>query len=147
MQVLKSCTRRGRLASLAPWHIASCKRGHTTCQTFLTFLGPYSDCQGYSGHFRGLFWGSFQVAKVNLPTFLWGFASSISWRLTPKYLSGSSQERRFAQTTWTILKLPIALAASDRCYQSILDLDILLVTSLSSYSYLTSKSGYSNITS
>ena len=70
----KKLHRGGEASQFGPWHIASCKPGHTGCQTFrVTFLGPNSDCQGYSGHFRGLFWGFVHVAKVNLLTFFLGF--------------------------------------------------------------------------
>ena len=60
---------RGEASQFGPCYIGSCKRGHTDCQTFLTFLDPNSDCQGYSGHFLGLFWGCVWAAKVNLLTF------------------------------------------------------------------------------
>ena len=108
------------LASLAPGTLLLAKEKDADCQSFLTFLGPNSDCQGYSGHFLGLFWGCVQPAKVNLLTFFWAFASSISSRLIPKYLSGSRKGRKSAQTTWTIRKLPTALVPLDRCCQSIL---------------------------
>ena len=62
----------GRLASLAPGTLFLAKEDMWMCQSFLTFLGPNSDCQGYSGHFLGLFWGGARAAKVNLLTFFWG---------------------------------------------------------------------------
>ena len=74
----------GRLASLAPGTLFLAKEDMWMCQSFLTFLGPNSDCQGYSGHFLGLFWGGARAAKVNLLTFFWGFASSISSKLIQK---------------------------------------------------------------
>ena len=84
LQVRKSCTHGGRLASLAPGTLFLAKEDMWMCQSFLTFLGPNSDCQGYSGHFLGLFWGGARAAKVNLLTFFWGFASSISSKLIQK---------------------------------------------------------------
>ena len=110
----------GRLASLAPGTLFLAKEDMWMCQRFLTFLGPNSDCQGYSGHFLGLFWGCAEAAKVNLLTFFWGFASSISSRLIRKYLAGLRRGRKFAQTTSTIRKLPTALVAPDRWCQSFL---------------------------